>query len=192
MIKIISPHEFKKLPWKNGKGSTLELAISEGASENGFDWRLSIASVVEDGPFSDFSGYLRHLILIEGAGISLIHNAEKTSSLNELLSVASFDGQWQTVGQLHSGPIKDFNLITRKGFYEVSVTTLKKRQPFSIGPSSLSFIYSLSGDTRLQSDDGSVDITLAPQHLMQLDNLSQSIRVQGEMLIAINLLPILN
>ena len=52
MINIITPEQFNTIPWKNGKGQTTELAISENGSIDDFDWRLSIASVVEDGAFS--------------------------------------------------------------------------------------------------------------------------------------------
>jgi len=55
MLTIISPQQFKQIPWKNGKGTTTELAISDGGTLDHFAWRLSIASVVEDGEFSDFS-----------------------------------------------------------------------------------------------------------------------------------------
>jgi len=61
LITIISPQQFKKTPWKNGKGETTELAISEGGTLENFDWRLSIASVTEDGAFSYFTGYCRNL-----------------------------------------------------------------------------------------------------------------------------------
>jgi environmental stress-induced protein Ves len=72
-VQIIHPHDFKRLPWKNGKGETIELAINEDGSLADFDWRISMASVTEDGPFSDFSGYQRHLLLLEGTGIELTH-----------------------------------------------------------------------------------------------------------------------
>lgn len=51
---IITPSEFITMPWKNGLGETIELMV-QGANEQdinqGFLWRLSIASVTEDGAF---------------------------------------------------------------------------------------------------------------------------------------------
>ena len=52
MINIIAPKQFKTVAWKNGLGETTELAINRGGTLNSFDWRLSMASVVEDGVFS--------------------------------------------------------------------------------------------------------------------------------------------
>ena len=53
------------MPWKNGGGVTSELARSPQADE--FDWRLSVAEVATDGPFSQFPGIDRLLVLLSGA-----------------------------------------------------------------------------------------------------------------------------
>ena len=113
MFTIISPAQFKTLPWKNGKGETIELAINKNANLDDFEWRISMASVVEDGVFSDFSGYMRNLILIEGNGLNLQHDHNHIDKLSKLLDVATFDGSCTTVGNLHDGAITDFNIIGR-------------------------------------------------------------------------------
>lgn len=113
MIEILKPTQFKTIPWKNGQGETTELAINEGGSLDDFDWRLSIASVCNDGLFSNFSGYQRNLVLIDGQGLSLQHDEKNTDILENLLDIASFDGACQTYGKLTLGAIKDFNIITK-------------------------------------------------------------------------------
>jgi environmental stress-induced protein Ves len=152
-VQIIHPHDFKRLPWKNGKGETIELAINEGGSLADFDWRISMASVTEDGPFSDFSGYQRHLLLLEGTGIELTHldgtsinntinnsinNGEnkvghqarhdlqtlETQILDTPLGIAAFDGALATSGKLIAGPIRDFNLIVKADKYHSQVSCL--------------------------------------------------------------------
>ena len=58
------------LPWKNGRGTTTELALwpPDSNFEGGeFDWRLSIAPVDEPGPFSSFPGVERILTVTQGA-----------------------------------------------------------------------------------------------------------------------------
>src|SRR5690606_24981691 len=50
------------MPWKNGGGTTLQLAISpKGASLEDFAWRISSAQVAVDGAFSSFPGADRSL-----------------------------------------------------------------------------------------------------------------------------------
>ena len=51
------------MPWKNGGGETAEIAVSPpGAALDDFDWRLSMARVETDGPFSAFPGIDRTLV----------------------------------------------------------------------------------------------------------------------------------
>lgn len=59
-------------PWKNGGGETREIAaFPPGAGFDDFDWRLSIATIAEDGAFSAFPGIDRTLILLSGNGVAL-------------------------------------------------------------------------------------------------------------------------
>jgi environmental stress-induced protein Ves len=45
------------MPWKNGGGETTEIAVfPDGAGLSDFDWRVSMARVDGDGPFSSFPG----------------------------------------------------------------------------------------------------------------------------------------
>ena len=56
-------------PWKNGGGVTREVLRHE---EMGFmHWRISIADVASEGPFSAFPGLKRILTVIEGKGMWL-------------------------------------------------------------------------------------------------------------------------
>ena len=64
LIKTIPKESFKNIPWKNGKGVTLELAINNEGTLANFDWRLSIAKVDTNGEFSDFMGYTRNLVFL--------------------------------------------------------------------------------------------------------------------------------
>jgi len=152
MLKIISPKDFKTIPWKNGLGETTELAINEGANLDNFIWRLSIASVVNNGVFSDFSGYHRNLVLIEGKGISLQYDGKSSDRLIKLLDVASFDGGSKTQGELVDGAIKDFNIITSHGKVSPHVHCYIEHQQVVINliANNLYFAYSLTDDIAVQ------------------------------------------
>jgi environmental stress-induced protein Ves len=65
------PLDYARMPWKNGGGQTTEIAVSAGASLADFDWRVSIAEINADGPFSAFAGVDRTLVLLSGAGVRL-------------------------------------------------------------------------------------------------------------------------
>jgi hypothetical protein len=160
MIKIIPADQFKTIPWKNGKGQTTELAISEDGTMDDFDWRLSIASVVEDGPFSDFTGYERNLILLEGSGIKLIHDEKQVDLLDKPLSLSSFNGASQTVGKLINGPITDFNLMTRQEKYTVDIKNYTEQVDIQIETTHLCFVYSHQAKMVICSDSKKLEVPI--------------------------------
>jgi len=169
LITIIPPEQFKKTPWKNGKGETTELAINEGGTLDDFDWRLSMAKVVEDGVFSYFTGYCRNLILIKGSGITLQHDQSKVDQLDTLLDFATFDGGCCTLATLRSGPIVDINVITKAEKYQTFVKTFTDQQTVKLRTCTQCFIYCLNAEALLSSEDNSINTRLSAGHLMQLN-----------------------
>ena len=69
-MKIIRHASLEPKPWKNGGGVTRE-ALRVPPSGDPFQWRVSLAQIDASGPFSDFTGYDRTLVLLEGGGLSL-------------------------------------------------------------------------------------------------------------------------
>jgi environmental stress-induced protein Ves len=188
MIEIIPPEQFNTIPWKNGKGQTTELAISENGTIDNFDWRLSIASVVEDGPFSDFSGYERNLILLEGQGIELTHDHKDDDKqidlLDKPLSISSFNGSAKTLGRLIDGAISDFNLMTKDGKYNVEVIASIGQQVYQITNADLCFVYSHQSYITLKTE--SEDMILPTGFLAMIEDFSELV-VNGANLIVITL-----
>lgn len=107
MFQILHPSDFTTTPWKNGGGITHEIARKDGVS--GFLWRLSIAEVASDGPFSRFDGCARILTVIDGPGIAL-HAPDGVLTALPLHPV-TFDGATPIEGRLLNGRIRDLNLI---------------------------------------------------------------------------------
>ena len=109
------------MPWKNGGGETIEIAVfPEGASLDTFDWRISMASVASDGPFSEFANIDRTLSVLTGEGIGL-KIGRMTYTLTQETPPLAFAGDVPTFGTLVSGPIADLNVMTRRGVCSHSV-----------------------------------------------------------------------
>lgn len=108
----ITPADHTLMPWKNGKGSTAEIAVRRPPGNDRFLWRLSQAQVPEDGPFSDFSGYDRTLVLIEGTKLGLDFGEGRAARLEAPFAHAAFAGDWPTVATLSAGPVADLNIMT--------------------------------------------------------------------------------
>lgn len=169
MFTIKPPSEFVRSPWKNGKGETIELAISDGGSLSDFDWRLSIATVAENGIFSDFSGLRRDLFLLTGNGIHLTHNrgtvTEKIDQLTSPLTYATFDGGSTTEGSLVDGVITDFNLMTRQGKYQVNIMAVTEQKTIALPSTGLCFIYSPNERAEVILSNGET-VALPAEHLL--------------------------
>jgi environmental stress-induced protein Ves len=102
-------------PWKNGGGSTTELAIAPpGASIDKFDWRISLATIAADGPFSQFGGVDRSLALVDGAGVWLDIDQDGRFELSEEEPLIEFAGESHVCATLSGGPTTDFNVMTRR------------------------------------------------------------------------------
>ncbi|MEH6436980.1 HutD/Ves family protein [Massilia sp. DD77] len=101
------------VPWKNGGGSTIEIAIGPpDAGFEDFDWRVSLATIAEDGAFSQFPGVDRTLALVDGHGMTLQIDGEP-SLISEAEPVAQFDGASEVSAKLSRGVTTDFNVMTR-------------------------------------------------------------------------------
>jgi uncharacterized protein len=117
-MRIIRFADLVATPWKNGGGVTREVAVyPEGAGFDTFGWRLSIADVGSDGPFSRFEGVDRTLFLIDGTGLELEINGEKIV-LDSPGDVARLDGEASVLSRLGRGKIRDFNVMTRRGAFQ--------------------------------------------------------------------------
>jgi environmental stress-induced protein Ves len=119
-VRILRNSDYRIMPWKNGGGTTTEIFVAPenaGLSGQPFDWRVSIADVAGDGPFSPFPGYDRHIMVIEGRGMMLEGGPQGSVDLTRPFVPQSFSGDWAVSGRLVSGPVRDFNLMARRGRY---------------------------------------------------------------------------
>lgn len=106
-MPIIRQSDYKEMPWKNGGGVTREIACHK--QQNKMIWRLSIAEVLADGPFSTFEDHHRILTVIKGDGMRLV--SEQSEIEANLRQPVSFDGSEAIYGYCKSKPIFNFNLI---------------------------------------------------------------------------------
>ncbi len=170
--KITSPGDFITMPWRNGLGSTIEVLKHQPGDS--FHWRLSMADVTEDGAFSDFSGYDRCLILINGAGVTLTDNKKQKWPLARQLDAAHFKGEDLINARLHDGPIQDFNLMTRRQNCSAKVFTSQQHTTQTIClDADLFLLFNVHGRTNFKLDNRPIE-TLDAQHLMQLRPSSKS------------------
>ena len=113
------------MPWKNGGGTTTEIWKAAGP-DGAILWRLSIADVAADGPFSEFPGIDRWIMVVQGKGMELDIAGAGTKRVEKHLEPLAFSGDAATVCRLIEGPIRDFNLMVARSFAQggLQVVTL--------------------------------------------------------------------
>lgn len=115
-MKLLPASGHKRMPWKNGGGETIEIAVfPEGASLSQFDWRVSMATVASDGPFSAFPGIDRTLSILEGNGMTLLIDGREPAPLTQASAPLAFPADVATSASLIDGTIVDLNVMTRRG-----------------------------------------------------------------------------
>jgi environmental stress-induced protein Ves len=106
-MEIVPPGAQREALWANGGGTTREIARHE--AEGRLLWRLSLARVARDGPFSAFPGMRRILTVVEGAGVAL------TAPGLDMVALPGrplgFPGAPGPAARLVAGPVAALNLI---------------------------------------------------------------------------------
>ena len=110
--RVIAANEYRRERWKNGTGWTREIIRMPETGE--WDWRLSIAEIEQDGPFSVFPGIDRELVLIRGNGLRLRFSDGEVHELQPPHARLRFAGEREVRSELLDGPTHDFNLMWRR------------------------------------------------------------------------------
>jgi uncharacterized protein len=113
--RILRSTDYQRMPWKNGGGTTTEI-WKQVSPAGEMLWRLSIADVASDGPFSEFPGIDRWIMVIEGKGMELTVEGRGLQRLDRPFEPFAFSGDAMTNCRLIAGPIRDFNLMVARSF----------------------------------------------------------------------------
>jgi environmental stress-induced protein Ves len=165
-VTSLGPSDYRRMPWKNGGGSTLEL-LQDPAPEGGFNWRLSLADVAAPGPFSTFEGIDRQIMLVSGNGMVLSFGGEAPPAvISKPLRPHGFKGEWATDCRLIDGVIQDFNVMVRRNWGAAAVNgfDLVKDQRLTLAVAPLTILHLLSGAMEC---DG---CNLQDSHTLRLDS----------------------
>jgi environmental stress-induced protein Ves len=115
MTQLIQYASLHSAPWKNGGGCTTEIAIAPvGTGLDEFDWRISLATISQDGPFSLFPGIERSLALVDGDGV-LLDFGDERFVLSPSEPLIEFDGEDAVHATVTGQHTTDFNVMTRRG-----------------------------------------------------------------------------
>jgi uncharacterized protein len=152
-LTIIRQSSFTAVPWKNGGGITHE-AIRVPADGDSFLWRLSVAHIDSSGPFSDFAGYSRSMVLLRGAGLTLKFGNGEQRDLRQTGDSVEFDGAMPTHCDLLQGPCVDLNLMVSKSLRADARVVRVDQSPTALTAPQSALIFSVEAPLLLHGDAG--------------------------------------
>ncbi len=126
-IHRISADQVTPQRWRNNGGWTRELL----AWPNADDWvlRISVADVDAAGPFSVFEGVDRWIGVVQGQGMRLRHDpAAPWRTITPADGLYAFQGDDATDCELLAGPIRDLNIMLKRGLASLRITPMAAGQ----------------------------------------------------------------
>jgi environmental stress-induced protein Ves len=110
--RLIPARDFRAMPWRNGGGTTWEIASGrlDCCAVGDWHWRFSLAEIAVDGPFSVFPHIDRLLTVVAGEGIALTIDHAPPRLLHQGGDI-QFPGEAVIGCVLLAGPTRDLNLM---------------------------------------------------------------------------------
>jgi uncharacterized protein len=183
-MQIIRASTLKPSRWKNGGGETTEIATwPPGAALDAFTWRLSMAVVATDGPFSLFPDIDRTLTMLTGAVKLKFEHGGQPAVLTPSSAPFSFPGDVNVSAELWGGPARDFNVMTRRGAWRHQVTA-HHRQPFQVAPDAGAFaaILLTHGTATISAANGAADLGALDTALLSVDDSPAAVELSPDAL----------
>lgn len=129
LVTALDPAGYRRTPWKNGGGVTVDIAeayragVTPGAWE-GMVWRFGRTAITVPGPFSDLSGYDRVQVVVAGQGLVLAAPDREIDVRRPFVPVR-FAGETPIVSRLEAGPVEVVNLIGDRSAVAIDLEVLE-------------------------------------------------------------------
>lgn len=151
---ILRARDYARMRWKNGAGWTSE--ILRVPDQESWDWRLSIAEIEADAPFSAFPGIDRELVLLSGNGVRLRFEDGAVHTLLPPHDKLRFAGERALVGELVDGLTRDFNLMWRRDAVDAALwhRPLVGTMVVFVEPADTWVLHLLAGQARFADGSG--------------------------------------
>ena len=128
---VAAPSSYRRTPWKNGGGVTIDIAAGwkPGAVEgdwSGMLWRFGRTSIISPGPFSDLSGYDRAQVVVEGRGLAL-ETPDGRDRCARADRAGALCGETPIISRLEQGPVEVVNLIGARDAVAIDLRAARRR-----------------------------------------------------------------
>lgn len=149
-ITPLGPAAYVRTPWKNGGGTTVDIAFS------GDIWRFSRTPITVAGPFSDYSGFDRLQVLVMGSGL-VLQTPTGEIDVRRPFRPVRFAGETPIVSRLEAGPVEVINLMGERRRVRLDLVVLDAGEARPLGPG-VHIAYCSAGRAVLQLGDREHDL----------------------------------
>lgn len=154
-------------PWRNGGGITRTIAA------RGSEWRISLAQVERDGPYSRFDGITRVSFVLRGSGVVLRHEA--TTVLLEPFEAVEYDGGKAWNASLVNGPVTALNVMSVAGRYRTRLRAI--RDVTTVPPGCAAVVVALDSGCGYVEPGTSASGTVGPGQIMVVNEVDRPLRL---------------
>lgn len=159
MITLLDPAGYRRTPWKNGGGTTVDIAAANGV------WQFGRTPIVKPGAFSDYTGFNRVQALVAGSGL-VLETPEGEIDVRQPFRPVRFKGETPITSRLEAGPVEVVNLLGRRDQVAIEMAVLDEGRTVVLRPGT-HIAYTPHGDTEL-AVQGS-DRKLAADYALRID-----------------------
>lgn len=154
-------------PWRNGGGITRTLATS------GSQWRVSLAEIERDGPYSRFEGISRTSLILRGAGV-ILRDDRAVVHLKPFEAV-EYAGDVAWNASLVDGPVSALNVMSAQGRYRVRVRALA--DSIEVGVNCAAIVVALDGGCAFEELGTSTSGSIAAGQMLAIDDVTRPLRL---------------
>jgi environmental stress-induced protein Ves len=159
MITLLAPDRYRRTPWKNGGGITIDIA------DHGDVWRFGRTPITTPGPFSDYSGFDRLQVLVGGRGL-VLDTPDGEIDVRTPFQPVRFTGETRIVSRLEAGPVEVVNLIGERAKVRIALEVMKSGSTLRV-EAGTHLAYAADGAATLEVDGKPQ--SLAADHTLRLE-----------------------
>lgn len=138
-MSVVRAADVRPQPWANGGGTTRVLAVADDGT-----WRISLADIDQDGPFSTFAGRHRLLTVVEGPVLDLTVDGEP--HVVEPQRPFAFSGDATAVASVPEGAVRALNVVVDPLLVTPFVTVLELGRSSSLPLAADQAAYVVTGE----------------------------------------------
>lgn len=183
-MQRLDPATYRRTPWKNGGGVSVEIAAEHdpalGEGWAGLVWSFSRTGFAAPSPFSDLSGTDRIIAVLTGRGLVLrAHDGGADVVVGPPFHPAPFDGGRRVDG-VPDGPVTVANLMGRRGQVRIGMRFLHAGQRTHVA-ADVVLLHACTGAVGLSVDDAAR--TLGEDAALRADGAALDVAVAAGVLL---------